>query len=180
MSYTPNVPVSGQSLGASRPIINTNFSVIQTGFDVNHQDFNDSNPGTHKKVDLLSQSANPNPATGIVTHYSKAVSGVTEWFFQRENSGSVIQMSSGTPTAASPGITFLPGGILMQWGSSSTFGSSISFPTPFPNNLFSIHTTGLGLTAFSVDLTAASRTAFTAVASAVIVGQSFYWVAIGN
>ncbi len=140
-TYTPNVPVSGQSLGNSRTIINSNFSAIQTTFDENHQDFNSSNPGFHTFVDLLSQGTTPsNPPTGAISHYSNIVNGITEWFFQRENSGAVIQMSNGTPLASTNGQTFLPGGLILKFARVNVvqgdFGATITFTTAFPNNAF--------------------------------------------
>ena len=94
MTYTANVPQSNQSLGGSQPIINANFTLIGSNFAENHVGFGLTNAGLHTFVDLVSQGTTAsNPATGIVSHYANAVNGVTEWFFQRENSGSIIQMS---------------------------------------------------------------------------------------
>lgn len=152
-TYTANVPVSGQSLGSSRPIINSNFSAIQTTFDENHVDFNDSHAGAHKHADLLSQASNPNPATGLVSHYSKDVSGVTEWFFQKENSGQAIQMSNGTVSVGSSGYTFLPGGLILQWGSTN-LTAVVTFPKVFPNSVFSVQFTGISSSSAISSLTA--------------------------
>lgn len=146
-TYTANVPITGQSLGNSRPTINNNFQAIQTVYDENHVDFNASNAGAHTHVDMLAQGANPDPATGLISHFSKDVSGVTEWFMQRENTGVVFQMSKGNPLLSSvgnhtEGNTFLPGGFIMKFGFVGPLGGPISFITvnyltPFPNAIFS-------------------------------------------
>lgn len=181
-TYTANIPVVGQSLGNSRPTINSNFSAIQTTFDANHVDFNSPNPGFHTHVDLLEQGSDPNPPIDACSHYSKAVAGVTEWFFQRENSGAVIQMSKGTPTVSANGYTFLPGGVLFQWGTATaSIGSaSVTFPLTFPGALFSITigVVGGSNSASGVVIFASSTAGFTA--STQVSNRQFYWMALGN
>lgn len=126
MTYTPGVPQSGQTLGETRPNILTNFTLINQAFGANHVPLTTNATGLHTHVDMTAQAANPNPPATIVSHYSKQVSGITEWFFQREQSGvppgDVIQMSAGTATSTgvypnSKGTTFLPGGLMVKWGS---------------------------------------------------------------
>lgn len=184
MTFTPNIPASGQTLGSSQPQILNNFAVLRSTIAVNHVDVNATNPGTHTHVDLIAQSANPNPATGFVSHYSKTVGGVTQWFFQRENSGSVIQMSNGTPVASTNGQTFLPGGLILQYGSSTSnsVSYSVSFNITFPTNIFSLVVTPQ-LTGGSADslqwlVTTYSKSGFTIALSQVIVGINY--IAIGN
>ena len=148
-SYTPNVPVVNQTLGNSQNIINQNFMAISELVGVNHQNFGLSNQGTHTHADLLAQSANPNPGSGLVSHYSKVVSGATEWFFQRESSGPVIQMStvSGTPVVSANGQTFLPGGLVMRYGNVSIVLASSSTTITFVNaftTLYSLQFTVTG------------------------------------
>ena len=93
MSFTPNIPANGQTLGSSRDEVRDNFSSLRSTLAENHVDVNSANPGLHTYVDMLSQSSNSDPITGCVSHYSKLVGGIAEWFFQRENSGNVIRMS---------------------------------------------------------------------------------------
>src|ERR1700677_3906956 len=147
MTYTPNVPTSGQTLGNSRPIINSIFMFISEDFGVNHVNFGLANAGCHIHADLLAQASDPNPLTTIVSHYSKQIGGITEWYFQREGTagptpGPVIQMSTinGIPLAASNGQTFLPGGLVMKFGNFgfSGGGRAVAFNTPFLNNVFSL------------------------------------------
>ena len=155
MTYTADVPTNNQTLGNSRPIINSNFTVLQTAFDANHQDFNLSNAGAHTHADLLVQSSDPNPSTGLVSHYSKTTAGATEWTFQRENSGAVIQMSTqyGIPSVMASGQTFLPGGLVFKWGtySSTTSGTTVTFATAFANAIFSVVVTAYGTNTTSYD-----------------------------
>ena len=199
MSFTANVPVSGQTLGNSRPIINSNFTVLQSTWDKNHQDFNLSNAGAHTHADLLAQSADPNPATTLISHYSKSVSGITEWFMQREAAGMtpgpVFQMSSGNPMqgAGSPtsnfGQTFLPGGFQMKWGLTAGAGGSqvVTYTgaglTAFPSMTVNVQITPTGgppgsNAVYSANNSSFSANGFTATYSPAI-GTLFMWVAIG-
>lgn len=194
MSFVTGIPQNGQTLGASRDLVRGNLDSLYNTLLVNHRDINLSHPGTHTHADLLAQSVDPNPATTLVSHYSKAVSGVTEWFFQRENSGAVIQMSAGTPTITgtfpnSSGQTFLPGGLILKWGVASFGGGqsgNASFlfgPNNFPNNALtawaSSNSTATGVTATSVGAftTTGLTVYFSQPVSAAI---KIFWFALGN
>jgi hypothetical protein len=66
-----NVPNPGQTLGNSRPSINSNFAVIDAAFIVDHEDYNTTNQGMHNRVSFLSQNPVPVPQAGIVQLYSQ-------------------------------------------------------------------------------------------------------------
>lgn len=196
MSFTPNIPANGQSLGSSRTQVLDNFAVLRSTLAENHVDVNAANAGLHTHADLLAQSADPNPASGIVSHYSKTIAGITEWFFQREGTmsgnGAVIQMSNGTPSAGTSGRTFLPGGLILLWGQCNfNTGSTLTQNfqgTGFPNNAFTIQITPFILPGAGNPLSLAaapiSKTQFN-VQGRVSNGSfsaspgAFYW-AIGN
>jgi len=137
---------------------------------------------------MTSQASDPNPATGIVSHYSKSVSGVTEWFFQRENSGAVIQMStsSGIPVLTTNGQTFLPGGLILKFGNiSSVANNFITFSTPFPNNIFSLQVTVAQSlppsegAIYEIVPSSVTVSGFTVFLYSTGVGK-IHWMAIGN
>ena len=191
MTYTSNVPQSNQSLGGSQPIINANFTLIGSNFAENHVGFGLTNAGLHTFVDLVSQGTTAsNPATGVVSHYANAVNGVTEWFFQREESGmtagAAIQMSVSTPVVAASGRTFLPGALLMIWGTKTWTTASptaVSFQGGgFPNACLSVQVTSSAGTSGAISLGAAavSETGFnlTASGSQTQTGNAYY-LAIG-
>ena len=48
-----NVPVSGQDLNTTRPLINSNFSLIDTAFQVDHVDYNIAGQGKHLKTTFV-------------------------------------------------------------------------------------------------------------------------------
>jgi hypothetical protein len=139
MSFTPNMPGSGKSLGQTRSQVLDNFAILRSTIAVNHIDVNDANAGKHKFVQVKNQVALPaGLINGFETIYSKAVvSG--ELFFTRGNTGVEIRMTAagnltnGAPQATANGATFLPGGLLLQWGRATTTGSttSVTFPAAF-------------------------------------------------
>lgn len=157
MTYTANVPQSGQTLGFTRPIINSNFTRIAVVFANNHVDFNASGEGKHKFLQMPDQSAAPSTALNEAGFYSKSVSGVSQLFFKGENSGSEYQLTKGTSGVDANiatfgtntsyaadhtgGWTFLPGGLIMQYGVRSNLSSgnnTVTFPRTFPTAVFSI------------------------------------------
>lgn len=124
MSYT-NVPLTGMSLGTSRPLINTNFSLLNTTIQKNHFSMNELNPGMHKFVQMPATGAiPPGMIANCLALYSKIVPLNSEeaLFMTKGTSGQEIQMSCGNhsgitqlPFNASKGGTFLPGGLMMVW-----------------------------------------------------------------
>lgn len=194
MSYTPNVPVSGQSLGNSRPIINQNFQTIQTVFDINHVDFNVSGAGKHNLIQIpTAQSASPGTIAGEIALYSKNVSGVPQLFFQKQNiaaAGADIQMTTNVdPVALEGGTSFLPGGLILQWGKAANGGAGttiVGFNSAFPNNVFNVSVTPISAGATYPTLTFGTRFldlatfGITASASNQVQYPFIYWMAIGN
>jgi hypothetical protein len=202
MAYTSNVPVSGQSLGSSRPIINANFAAIAALIAENHQPFNATNAGYHTFVDLLNQgSTAQNPPTGTVCHYSNLIGGVTEWMFQREEAagptpGAIIQMSSGNANqgAGSPtspyGQSFLPGGFQIKWGYEANVAGLGSNPytvtyadgthglNNFPTSTIAVFmTSAVGSAAFYVRTQSATNFTFSSTSGGV--SNQVAWLAIG-
>lgn len=160
MTYTPNVPQSGQTLGNTRQTILDNFTLIGTGFSANHNALGSVGAGKHKFLQMPDQASAPSTALNEAGFYSKAVSGVSQLFFKGENSGTEYQLTYGTsgvdPAAATFGTntayaadhtggwTFLPGGLIMQYGVRSNLSSgnnTVTFPRTFPTAVFSIQVT---------------------------------------
>lgn len=128
MVYTNNVPVTGQSLGASRDLINGNFQILQTTIDRNHVDMNQANAGKHNFVELLQQSASPGTAGDVFAMYSAESGGALEVFLQKAGFATgmgEIQLTKGNVTnTGNDWATFLPGGILLRLGTVNYSGSS--------------------------------------------------------
>lgn len=205
MSYTPNVPTIGQSLGASRPLINSNFQYLNTWAAVNHY-FNVANGGKHKFVQMPITTI-PTTAANEGALYTKVANGQSNLFYTCDNGTREYQITRcndsatpfsrfGTNTAyGSPpagftqegGWTFLPGGLLFQYGfygKSGDTGSSgtVQYPTSFTTATFSVQLVGYRTSGrpFSVDSNNPPTTSnfkFVADSSGA---DGLYWVAIGK
>lgn len=191
MSYTANVPQIGQSLGASRSIINSNFSTIQTTFDVDHKDFNVASAGKHRFVHFVDATSDI-PATSAteVALFNKLVSGVPRLFLRQLSSGTQIQLTGLDPTLSTNGKTFLPGGMLLQWGKviqpNSTTGT-VSYSPAFPTTVFGVFFTlarnssgNDGIWINTAGTNNLSQFAWRSSTSLPNASDFFFWMAIGN
>lgn len=146
MTYDPGIPTGSQYLSDSQPAILENFSQLNTLFAINHVTFNDVTAvdrGKHTFVTMIEQADSPGTAINEMALYTKEEGGVTELFLQREDlaaAGADIQMTFGTPSVAANGYTFLPGGLLLQWGSvnATAVGADFTFPIAFPTAVYSV------------------------------------------
>ena len=119
-----NVPNPGQTLGNSRPSINSNFAVIDAAFQVDHVDYSTSGQGQHNKVSFPTQNPVPAPQAGIVQLYSQlsALTAQQELVFARQTGSLAPTLATQIVEFTSagwsdPGWTRLPSGILLKWHS---------------------------------------------------------------
>jgi hypothetical protein len=121
-----NVPLSGQTLGQTQAPINQNFSVIDTAFQVDHEDYNTTNQGAHNRISFLTQSPVPAPQAGIVQMYAQlsAFTSQPELVFGRQIGATGPSLVEFTSAGwANPGWTRLPSGILLKWHSGISMAS---------------------------------------------------------
>lgn len=163
VSFTPLIPATGQSLGNSRTQVLNNFASLRTTISntlkPNHADVNATNAGKHLFLEMPVQTSGAANLTlsGEFGMIAQAISGVSELFASRDG-GSYFQMTAGTPTASSVGKSFLPGGIIVQWGVVNISPGTITFTSigfqNFPNSCFMIQLTsnavGVGNTPLAV------------------------------
>jgi hypothetical protein len=122
MTFTPNIPQSGQTLGNSQSQVLNNFTNYFNTMSVNHVAPNNSGAGKHNLAELVVQAQSPATAAAEVAIYSRSPSGTADLYLQAQSqlaNATDIQMSrldEGIKTG-SAGWTFLPGGMIMQWGS---------------------------------------------------------------
>jgi hypothetical protein len=140
--YTRNIPEQTHNPSIDAPLMKINTNKIDELLAVNHNSFNVPNGGTHTKVELQNFVSIPTGLlSGFGTIYTKIVSGLTQLFFTRDTSGVEIQLT-GSNLVANQGYTFLPGGIILQWGSGNVNASgsatTFTFPKPFISSVFSI------------------------------------------
>lgn len=197
MTFNPNIPQGADPFSQSQGQIQTNFSTSNTIFNLNHVAFDDStvaDRGKHRRSDYL-QVAAPGSLANELAVYQKASGGSSNLFFQRDNVATEVQLTGPNPIVAGTGETFLPGGILIKWGTTSGTGDdSKTFAglglTAFPNNCFVVQTqilnAGGGPTTVNqfVSMRAVSATGFTFTATNRVAKTSdtvtFYFIAIGN
>ena len=150
-----NVPVAGQSLGASRDLINQNFSVINTAFSVNHVPYNDGsgNQGKHAEVQFPVQSAIPAASAGDISLYNKLpaapypLTATNELFLIKADGTTNIPITASHQATA--GWTYLPSGIILKWGTTTRINAGEPFAYLYPTSA----ATPVFSNAFSVQLT---------------------------
>lgn len=139
MTFNPNIPRATDLLINSQGDLLANNTNLNTIFSKNHIPLNvATNAGKHTFVELVNSAALPaGLATNEGTLYVKTVDSRRELFYTNDNSGNEWQLTSLSNSnfatfGADPGWTFLPGGMLMQWGTStkSTDGT-VSFSRSF-------------------------------------------------
>lgn len=127
--YNPNVPPKPEtSFADSQPLLLTNFLQLYNNFKVNHIPLDaGSTAGNHTIVELVEQVAPLQTPVSTINIYTKDVVGQTDQiFFRYQGNGQEFQYSNYQiyPVIAQNGqipfFTFLPGGLLLYFGSFST------------------------------------------------------------
>ena len=212
MTYQPDIPKSGDTLGGTRAQINTNFQNLNTAFSANHSALTVSTVGKHIFMQMPEQASAP--ATAIDEGALYTIEGIspaqTNLVFRAENSGGgggfqyqltkSIAASTATfgnitnsPAVANVkpnenfGWTFLSGnttggGLLLQYGSADTFGTTIgaqtiTFPVPF-KTVFSVNATQTNFTGNFAHLRSVTTTGFRVVGVGTTSAE-VSWMAIG-
>ncbi len=131
ITYNTNIPASGNNPSSDQPSLQTNTNNIPVLIAVDHYSFNDSLGGLHKQVTLVNESI-PTTAVNQIAVYSKT-SGQSQEFITSDLGAKEYQMTrfidanfalfgkntnnyNGVGTKFTGGWTFLPGGMLFQYG----------------------------------------------------------------
>jgi hypothetical protein len=195
-TYTPGYPPDGSSLGQTKATIRNNLDGTFLTLAVDHIN-NNGAPGSrpagyHNVIHMVPQGSNPAPVTGYGQLFSKSINSVItdDALFWETGTGLIQQLTSNVvPLPATNGYTFLPGGILIQWGlvNAPTFTGTVTFNIPFPANVFNVQTTLVakaGGTSASNTVAPISGTITQSGFQYNFTGSSsyvaFYWFAIGN
>jgi hypothetical protein len=155
--YNLNIPFATNKPSVDQPDMQINTNSIASIIGTDHLTFGTATgsqiDGYHNIIHFNTQLNDPNAIPGTGQLYTRTISGDQELFYE---SGNGIKSQLTSPSGTSPGFigyTFLPGGIIMQWGfingthsgSNHTFNAgdtgSVTFPIPFPNNIFTVQTT---------------------------------------
>jgi len=185
MTYNAGIPAAPDDPSVSQGQMLTNFTQLDTHFTIDHMPFTTigADLGKHSKATLIEQGADPGTIANEIALYTKALAGVSTLYMQKEGAGTVIQMSAQDPTIAGEGRSFLPGGIILKWGTATIniAASPIVFGSgAFPNAVYSlVLTVGNSATASQqVVHTALGLAGFTGYGSA---NNLFcYYIAVGR
>lgn len=131
MAYSNTTPASGSSLGSTRAQVVENFDTIQTAFELDHGAYDAGDQGKHNQVTMPESSSDPSTAASEGALYTKDTNSRSTLFYRQESDGTSIQMTGPDPSASASGYTFLPGGLLIQWGTVAAAGLSTNFPIAF-------------------------------------------------
>ena len=197
MTYNPNVPLGNQTISSTQSPIQTNFDQANIGFGIDHQPFTDNTAtqGIHKKTTYNLQPADPAAVVAGPIVYSKAVTypgpRIKDELFIRQDTttGSVVTQLTNffnNPTLAPDGSSYLPGGLLIQWGSVSPIvlaTTSVPFINGgFPNKCINVQITAVrnsdSASVVYVVPGSVSTTQFNFRSSSASI-SSIYWFAIG-
>lgn len=142
-AYNNDIPDAPNNPSQDQPLMKTNTNSTDDIIDVDHFSFNQVKGGSHKQVTLTNKAA-PGLGDGDGAMYAN-LSGGNSWPFWQNALGSFQILgplpSLITPLAATNGFTYLPGGIIFQWGAftmPSGASGNINYPMVFPNNVFSV------------------------------------------
>lgn len=207
-TYTRDIPFASDTPAEDQPDMQNNTNSIDSLIAVDHISFgtSDGTGGYHKQSQYHATVAKP---TGLIagngTVYSKTAGGASEIFFSPDASGNEYQLTKSisasyalfaTYTTYSGvlfhgGWTFLPGGLLFQYGLVDAVGAGtdIPFPVTFSAVPYNIQVcaartnSGSIITVFQAGASypAASKfqvTVFNAVTGAAEISP-VYWTAIG-
>jgi hypothetical protein len=206
-TYNPLVPTGSVPLNLDYANLQGNFAVINTDYGIDHVPLTDTSgsQGFHNvihSVPFSTAGVAPASATNYPVLAPAAISGIGEIFtavvndgfttdtalYFQTGRGRIMQLTSNkTPSAASNGYTFLPGGIFLQWGSvSSTSSSSIpvTFNVTFPNNIYNIQLTAkksgsVDTVAYYVQNSSITTAGFTIIDNSDHT-FGYFWTAVGN
>ncbi len=215
--FTSGTPTGTVNLDIDFKTLQNNFTQINTSFSKNHVALTDTTPsnGKHTFVEMLSIAkaitfvpgglaagegtffTNTDALSNVQGFYTDGATGnayqltyTTPSKFSLFGENSPYQAAGGGNAAVTGGWTFLPGALIMNYGSATTLnpGGSITviFANPFPNSIFNVVVTprtssDIGGGNHDWDVGGLSKTGFNLVINGKYnAGDTFYFNAIGD
>lgn len=126
-NYTRDIPHAPDNPSEDQPDMEINNNSNQDIWDEDHYGFNNNAGGFHKYSSYLNLSpADPGVGTADGRLYCR--NNLPVWV----NSTNVIPLVAGNPSPVAAGYTYLPGGLIMQWGRTpaNTLTTNVFFPIP--------------------------------------------------
>lgn len=145
--YTTGIPVSTDTPAQDQPGMQINCTSINQILSTDHLTFGTATgnltDGMHTVIHLQDQIMTPPAAIlGAFELWSQLITfnaTTDDALFVQTGKGTVIQMTTSANTVAKTnGYTFLPGGVILQWGTSTTTGTTtgVTYPLTFPTKEF--------------------------------------------
>lgn len=208
-TYTDNIPFSTDNPSNDQPLMQTNTNSIDSIIGEDHFSFNNNNGGLHQKtrlVNIVGMGPPSGIAAGMGTLYTKTVATTASTnestlFYVPDGTINQYQITRtiapdgatfGTNNAyGSPvvgitqvgGWTFLPGGMLLQYGNLSGFTSgdqTVQFPVTFSTAVYGVFTMPVGSTINSyAPVNVISTSQFTMHSTSISMTKGVNWMAIG-
>jgi len=211
MTYQPGIPTGSVPLNMDYLNLQGNFTSLSDQWSVDHVSLTSTSGsppnGYHTNIHLVPNStitSNPPnnypPTTPTVTtgygqvwsaQVNDGINTDESLFFLTGGSRNLQLTMNFVPTNAANGFTFIPGGIIFQWGNSTASGTGIRnilFVTEnmnFPTNCYVViaqPTAGTAGGGGGYIVAGISKTGFNFVStpSQFPSGTPFNWIAIGN
>jgi len=184
-TYNRDIPDANNNPSVDQPDMKTNTNSVDDLIAEDHYSFEVSNGGMHKQVRMPNLSAIPSGLAGSMgTIYVKPANTQAQLFYTNGASGNEYQLTRtdntnyATFAVANNGWTFLPGGLILQYGSAVTIG--LSTPVVFPFSMSAAYslTTTLALNV-TCSYSGLSGSGFNFSTGATI-GTRFNWMVIGR
>lgn len=131
-TYTADIPQPGDFPSFSQPQMRDNDNYLKAFGLRDHQfteQSSNANDGTHKSV-TLTNGGTPGFIGANSVLYANSANGESNLFFNNAGiDGQLTTFKAGVPLAATPGVSCLPGGLLIQWGTDTySDGTAVTFP----------------------------------------------------
>jgi len=197
MAYQNDIPKANDRPSISQGDIKDNFTAIKTYVDRDHVAISTPgvsvNEGKHKKVTLRAQSPSPTTVADegmlFTKDYGSATPFANLYWKPEPGLNEVLMTNNINPLAAATGYTFLPAGIVLQWGRKLfAVGSkqeTVTFPVVY-QTVFQVVGTLIKSTSSTVEqkfsIGTPSTTGFTAYIESHPAGTTYNlsWIALGT
>ncbi len=172
-TYNPNIPKALQELANSQLDMQENFKVLSDAFQVDHVSMTTALiAGNHKVINLLAQGGDIQTAIDEISIYSRATDETADktnknyQLFYKNAAGVEVQLTAlqiYTLSTAGRYFTFLPGNVILYFGTINSGGTS-SWSLPLEpvvaTTIISVNSFPIGETASTPDFGPACKAVF--------------------
>lgn len=181
-TYNTGIPDAPNNPSDDQPLMKTNTDSINSILNEDMIGFGNTNGGFHSKITYVNQGSDPGSSSAQYIEYSKATSGSSEMYAQKDAVAASIQLTRGVPTTNANGsYSYLPGGFLIQWGSVTAVSNAatVTFPITFTSAPTSVTATVRNLAGIYGVASVRVPSATGVIINSEIINQTIYWMAIG-